>query len=69
MTVFPRLKQEEDSEELHSWLRHARETSIVPGRFFEFPQHFRLGFALQPEIVAMGLKQLSEAVQLLAQSH
>jgi aspartate/methionine/tyrosine aminotransferase len=68
MTVFPRLKQEEDSEDLHGWLRQ-RETSIVPGRFFEFPQHFRLGFAVQPEIVAMGLRQLSEALQRLAQSH
>jgi aspartate/methionine/tyrosine aminotransferase len=69
MTVFPRLKKEEDSEELYGWLSDARETSIVPGRFFEFPQHFRLGFAVQPEIVALGLRQLSEALQILAQSH
>ena len=30
---------------LHDWLR-GRETSIVPGRFFEAPRHFRLGFAV-----------------------
>ncbi len=58
MTVFPRLKQEEDSQGLHDWLRE-RETSIVPGRFFEDPRHFRLGFAVQPENVAEGLRQLS----------
>jgi aspartate/methionine/tyrosine aminotransferase len=58
MTVFPRLKQEEDSQQLHDWLRE-RETSIVPGKFFEGPRHFRLGFAVQPELVAEGLRQLS----------
>lgn len=58
MTVFPRLKQEEDSQKLHDWLRE-RETSIVPGKFFENPRHFRLGFAVQPEMVAEGLRQLS----------
>jgi len=58
MTVFPRLKREEDSQKLHDWLRE-RETSIVPGRFFESHRHFRLGFAVQPEIVAEGLRQLS----------
>ena len=68
MTVFPCLKLEEDSEELHGWLRE-RETSIVPGRFFESPRHFRLGFALQPEIVAAGLRELSQGLNLLSHSH
>jgi len=36
-----------------------RETSIVPGKFFEDPRHFRLGFAVQPESVTEGLRQLS----------
>src|SRR6185295_4374733 len=31
MTVFPRLRKEQDSEPLHDWLR-GRETSIVPGK-------------------------------------
>ena len=62
MTVFPRLKLEEDSMELHDWLRE-RETSIVPGKFFECPRHFRLGFAVQPELVAEGLRQLSEGLK------
>jgi aspartate/methionine/tyrosine aminotransferase len=64
MTVFPRLKKEEDSQGLHDWLRE-RETSIVPGKYFEFPQHFRLGFAVQPEIVAAGLRQLSEGLRTM----
>ncbi len=36
MCVFPRLHREEDSQPLHDWLR-TRETSIVPGKFFEIP--------------------------------
>jgi len=62
MTVFPRLKKEEDSEALHDWLR-GRETSIVPGKYFESPRHFRLGFAVMPEDVAAGLRCLSEGLR------
>jgi aspartate/methionine/tyrosine aminotransferase len=58
MMVFPRLKKEEDSQTLHDRLREL-ETSIVPGRFFEFPRHFRLGFAVRTEDVAEGLRRLS----------
>lgn len=64
LIVFPRLKREEDSEPLHDWLR-TRETSIVPGKFFESPRHFRLGFAVEPENVAEGLRHLSEGLRRL----
>ncbi len=63
MTVFPRLKREADSEPLHDRLREF-ETSIVPGKFFESPRHFRLGFAVQPEDVKMGLQNLSKALRM-----
>ena len=62
MTVFPRLRKEKDSEPLHDWLR-GRETSIVPGKFFEAPRHFRLGFAVAPEDVAVGLRHLSAGLR------
>lgn len=62
MCVFPRLKKEEDSEPLHDWLR-GRETSIVPGKFFEDRRFFRLGFAVKPEDVAVGLEHLSEGLR------
>jgi len=61
MTVFPRLKLAESSDRLHDRLRERR-TSIVPGRFFESPRHFRLGFGVQTENVALGLKNLSETL-------
>jgi aspartate/methionine/tyrosine aminotransferase len=62
MMVFPRLRKEEDSQPLHDRLRRL-ETSIVPGRFFESPRHFRLGFAVRPEDVATGLRHLSAALR------
>jgi aspartate/methionine/tyrosine aminotransferase len=62
MCVFPRLHHEEDSQPLHDWLR-TRDTSIVPGKYFEFPRHFRLGFAVKPEDVAAGLQHLSQGLR------
>ena len=64
VTVFPRLKKEEDSQPLHDWLR-TLDTSIVPGKYFESPRHFRLGFAVKPEDVAAGLKNLSAGLRRL----
>jgi len=63
MIVFPRLKTELDSQPLYDRLRQL-ETSIVPGKFFEFPRHFRLGFAVKPEDVKMGLQNLSKALRV-----
>ncbi len=62
MMVFPRLRHEEDSQPLHDRLRRL-ETSIVPGRFFDQPRHFRLGFAVRHEDVAQGLRNLSRALR------
>ena len=62
MTVFPRLRNARDSEPLHDRLRQL-ETSIVPGRFFEAPRHFRLGFAVRTEDVAAGLERLGRELR------
>ncbi len=61
MTVFPRLRREATSDDLHDRLRRL-ETSIVPGRFFEDPRAFRLGFVRGPEEVATGLANLVQAL-------
>lgn len=62
MMVLPRLKREQDAQALHDWLR-GRETSIVPGRFFEEPRCFRLGFAVETEDVAEGLRRVGEGLR------
>src|SRR5262245_20962162 len=65
MIVFPRLKNHHHSQPLHDLLRRF-ETSIVPGKYFEAPRHFRLGFAVKTEDVAAGLRNLSMALQAIA---
>jgi aspartate/methionine/tyrosine aminotransferase len=65
MTVFPSLKLAESSDLLHDRLRELH-TSIVPGRFFESPRHFRLGFGVETENVATGLRHLSQALRELS---
>ena len=68
MTVFPRLKYQSDSEPLHDRLRQF-ETSIVPGKFFEAPRHFRLGFAVGTQEVEIGLRNLSTALRVQGEIH
>jgi aspartate/methionine/tyrosine aminotransferase len=60
-TVFPRLKNGVAAEFVAS-LRERFQVSVVPGEFFEHPQHFRLGFSVATEIVRGGLEQLSTAL-------
>ena len=60
--VFPRLiRGEVDS--LCNRLREKYETSVVPGSFFEMPQHFRVGVGGETEMVAGGLKRLAAALE------
>lgn len=64
MIVFPKLKNQANAQPLHDQLRQL-ETAIVPGKFFESPQHFRLGFAVKPEDVEIGLQYLSKVLRQL----
>jgi aspartate/methionine/tyrosine aminotransferase len=60
--VFPRLRGQTDAEPLtRHLLEHAR-TALVPGRFFESPAHFRLGFGGAPDRLAGGLAELERAL-------
>jgi aspartate/methionine/tyrosine aminotransferase len=61
-TVFPRLKSGR-TEEFVEMLRGQFETSVVPGEFFEQPQHFRIGFGGTTETVRGGLERLSAALE------
>ncbi|HSE30534.1 MAG TPA: pyridoxal phosphate-dependent aminotransferase [Pyrinomonadaceae bacterium] len=60
-TMFPRLKGG-NVDELWDLLRTKYETSVVPGRFFELPNHFRIGFAVETETLIVGLKRLGQAL-------
>jgi aspartate/methionine/tyrosine aminotransferase len=64
-TAFPRL-QRGSAEVLCTLLREKYATSIVPGRFFEMPEHFRIGIGGETPDVAAGLERLAAALDELA---
>jgi len=47
-------------------LRDKYETSVVPGRFFEMPEHFRIGIGGTTENVREGLARMGAALDELA---
>jgi len=47
-------------------LREKYETSVVPGRFFEMPEHFRIGVGGKTEDVREGLARIGAALDELA---
>ena len=60
MIVFPRLR-DGDVESLCERLRR-HETTVVPGRFFDAPQHFRLAIGCAPHTLRGGLERLARAL-------
>jgi hypothetical protein len=59
--VFPRLARG-TADAFCSLLARKYETSVVPGRFFEMPQHFRLGLGGDTETLEAGLERLGHAL-------
>ena len=60
--VFPRLPRG-IADDFCAFLREKFETTVVPGRFFEMPQHFRLGIGGETKTVEAGLSRLGAALQ------
>lgn len=63
-TSFPRLLKGQ-VDDLYSVLHQKYDTAIVPGRFFESPQHFRIGMCAQPELFKQGVQRLGAALDEL----
>ena len=63
--VFPRL-QRGDATAFFRLLREKYETTVVPGEFFEMPQHFRVGIGGATVEVRAGLERLSAALDEFA---
>lgn len=59
--MFPRVRGG-SSEELCRVLREKYETTVVPGRFFEMPAHFRIGIAGETATLEAGLERLGKAL-------
>jgi aspartate/methionine/tyrosine aminotransferase len=62
--VFPRLVSG-SVDRLCALLREKYEASVVPGRFFEMPEHFRLGIGGDTGELAEGLRRLGAALDEL----
>jgi aspartate/methionine/tyrosine aminotransferase len=63
--AFPRLRSG-NVERLHDLLREKYDTSIVPGRFFERPDHLRIAVGGPSGMVAEGMRRLGAALDELA---
>jgi aspartate/methionine/tyrosine aminotransferase len=66
--VFPRLRGVSDTSRFAERLLVERDTAIVPGRFFQAPEHFRIGFGGPTEAVRGGLTALRAALEAGAYS-
>ncbi len=64
ITAFPRLRHGE-VDRLHALLRDEYQTSIVPGRFFQMPDRFRIGVGGPTPFVEEGLARLGAALDEL----
>src|SRR5215216_3678557 len=62
--MFPRVRRE-GADDLCQLLREKYETSVVPGRFFEMPAHFRIGIAGDTGVLEEGLERLGRALDEL----
>src|SRR6266404_3249131 len=63
-TSFMRLSRRRDgnADVFLERLRAQFETSAVPGRFFEMPDHFRIGMGVNTEMFSGGLNRLGRAL-------
>ena len=62
----PRLKNG-NVDHLCALLREKYDTSVVPGRFFEMPEHFRIGIGIPGDILREGLARLGAALDEMAE--
>ena len=62
--VFPRLKRG-SVDRMCDLLRTKYETTVVPGKFFDMPDHFRIGIGGDLEPLEEGLRRLGQALDEL----
>lgn len=63
-TCFPRLMKGR-VDDLSDLLYAKYDTAVVPGRFFESPQHFRIGMCAEAELFREGVNRLGAALDEL----
>jgi len=63
--IFPRVTAG-NTEKFIQLLREKYETEVVPGRFFEMPEYFRLGIGGDTEMLRAALERMSSALDEFA---
>ena len=58
---FPRMRSG-PADDFCARLRAEYDVGVIPGRFFEMPDHFRIGFGGPTEDLRAGLERLSQAL-------
>jgi aspartate/methionine/tyrosine aminotransferase len=61
ITAFPRWDGG-DTERLNDHLRDRYDTAVVPGRWFEMPEHFRVGFGMSTSEFEAALDRLGSGL-------
>lgn len=59
--MFPRWRRG-NAEQLCKLLRQKYETTVVPGSYFEMPEHFRVGLGGDTDAMQQGLERLGAAL-------
>jgi aspartate/methionine/tyrosine aminotransferase len=62
--VFPRIRSG-DGDRLFDLLHNRYDTDVVPGRFFEMVDHFRMGLGGDTDTLSEGLNRLDRALKEL----
>jgi aspartate/methionine/tyrosine aminotransferase len=65
IVAFPRWTGG-DTDRLDGYLREQYEAAVVPGRWFEMPDHFRIGFGYPADHFEEALRRLGSALDDLA---
>jgi aspartate/methionine/tyrosine aminotransferase len=63
VVCFPRIEGSLSGDELAGVLRKNYDTGVVPGKFFEQTQHFRLAFGGDSDNLAAGLENIGKALE------
>jgi aspartate/methionine/tyrosine aminotransferase len=62
-TAFPRVRGVDDTSAFVDRLVADYDTIVVPGRYFQAPQHIRISFGGKPEMVKEALSRLDRALR------
>ncbi len=62
-TAFPRVKDVSDTSDLVDGLVRAHDTIVVPGHFFQAPEHIRIAFGGRADMVREAVARLDRALR------